>query len=763
MVGYGRRERFLKVRSYQKLAATVADQDGSWPAASLDALRDGLARFPSDAELLKFESLRLVERENLEGALLYAERSLTANPLNLEVKIQRVRYLWELGERDRAVCSGWNILSLLQQDAPQSGRHWVGAHPSISRLAARELVEEMLHDFHRLRQAVGDGSDAGLDVDCAMVDGLAHAVESNLSVSDPRLWQGWLTVAVRQQSLATVEWLTDDSRSCRQMEDKTLLALLRHVAAWGSHLQARLFFTDFWLNRATYGSSAYLLSHTTLDGTFLFNRHGVAHFQAQIAKRAQGKAAAGDAGGGGVQGVEGVADVTPNGTTLKMAGSHALAVDFCRPFLEALIRCGGQRPQLDASSVAVILAAWGNTELMSLLIGAGYVVSSAVNWTPLQISNHPFAPRSVSLNAAFMGNAAMMRLLEQHMPTEAAAVHSLHLVRSKPQEASQSRGTSFNMTAHAAFALRASVNQDGEDQRLDRIAIRNAVTVGGGSRTVDAVRDGGGWDDGREVPIPGSTAAMAARCDFEQLDAQAVLDDPERFFREFVHRPRPVMVRDYLRTDPVVSPYAMRWSRKELLRSYGHTMWKVSPVPYSLTAVHTTLNDFVRENIDGGGAGQYAEGTLSDPDYIFASEFLSGDTDATERDVAKTFSLAPAWTQGLAFGPAQLYLGPPGSGAPWHFHHPAWNLLGYGEKAWLLTPPRQAAFSTKHASKCFVDDVPALEMNGTEPVWRCVQRAGDLLVVPDGWGHTTYNTRTSIGIAREFAWSEWSWHERDNT
>ena len=34
-----------------------------------------------------------------------------------------------------------------------------------------------------------------------------------------------------------------------------------------------------------------------------------------------------------------------------------------------------------------------------------------------------------------------------------------------------------------------------------------------------------------------------------------------------------------------------------------------------------------------------------------------------------------------------------------------------------------------------------------------VQRAGDVLVLPDLWGHLTINVETSVGIAQEFAWT----------
>ena len=39
-------------------------------------------------------------------------------------------------------------------------------------------------------------------------------------------------------------------------------------------------------------------------------------------------------------------------------------------------------------------------------------------------------------------------------------------------------------------------------------------------------------------------------------------------------------------------------------------------------------------------------------------------------------------------------------------------------------------------------------MSGTR--LRCIQEAGDLVVIPALWGHMTYNLKASIGLAKEF-------------
>merc|ERR1719291_91608 len=47
----------------------------------------------------------------------------------------------------------------------------------------------------------------------------------------------------------------------------------------------------------------------------------------------------------------------------------------------------------------------------------------------------------------------------------------------------------------------------------------------------------------------------------------------------------------------------------------------------------------------------------------------------------------------VAVGQHEFYVGGAGSGAPMHFHGPAWNALAFGEKRWFLTPPQHATFS----------------------------------------------------------------------
>ena len=103
----------------------------------------------------------------------------------------------------------------------------------------------------------------------------------------------------------------------------------------------------------------------------------------------------------------------------------------------------------------------------------------------------------------------------------------------------------------------------------------------------------------------------------------------------------------------------------------------------------------------------------------------------------------------------QLYLGPPGSGAPLHFHKDAYNALAFGEKRWWLLPPHAARYSAEPVSAWLArggagDGGAGADAAARAPA-QCTQRAGDVIFVPRGWAHAVLNTRTSVGVASEFA------------
>eukprot|EP00438_Fugacium_kawagutii_P015391 Skav225151 [mRNA] locus=scaffold1056:273057:273569:- [translate_table: standard] len=98
----------------------------------------------------------------------------------------------------------------------------------------------------------------------------------------------------------------------------------------------------------------------------------------------------------------------------------------------------------------------------------------------------------------------------------------------------------------------------------------------------------------------------------------------------------------------------------------------------------------------------------------------------------------------------QFAVGETGSGSPMHFHQDAVNLLLNGRKRWWLQPPSLSAMSRLH---------PCLEREANEAAaWHydtaCVleQEVGDVVYVPDMWGHAVLNLEPhTVCAAAEFA------------
>ena len=87
-----------------------------------------------------------------------------------------------------------------------------------------------------------------------------------------------------------------------------------------------------------------------------------------------------------------------------------------------------------------------------------------------------------------------------------------------------------------------------------------------------------------------------------------------------------------------------------------------------------------------------------------------------------------------------------GSGSSPHLHNNAWNVLWYGKKLWNLWQPGHS----------FISNIPTLnyveqnEQVEDQFVKQCVQNRGDIILVPNQWGHSTFSLMENVGIASEF-------------
>lgn len=98
---------------------------------------------------------------------------------------------------------------------------------------------------------------------------------------------------------------------------------------------------------------------------------------------------------------------------------------------------------------------------------------------------------------------------------------------------------------------------------------------------------------------------------------------------------------------------------------------------------------------------------------------------------------------------AQWAVGGEGTGAPIHFHNTAWSALAYGAKKWFLYPPHYKIMSNKQILHFIeTDNKNYTNEFGFKPL-SCVQYAGDVVIVPESWGHGVLNIQESIALATE--------------
>lgn len=99
----------------------------------------------------------------------------------------------------------------------------------------------------------------------------------------------------------------------------------------------------------------------------------------------------------------------------------------------------------------------------------------------------------------------------------------------------------------------------------------------------------------------------------------------------------------------------------------------------------------------------------------------------------------------------QFTLGLPATGTPIHIHNSAWNALFAGRKLWVMLRPPHGELSVRHPFQRRLPgdrEMGSVTEGGKE--LRCVQEAGDMVYVPERWGHGVVNLAASIAVAEEF-------------
>lgn len=249
----------------------------------------------------------------------------------------------------------------------------------------------------------------------------------------------------------------------------------------------------------------------------------------------------------------------------------------------------------------------------------------------------------------------------------------------------------------------------------------------------------GGWNDS---PFELPALLTDENCGFDVIRD---IND-EDFLYEYLTLQRPVIIRNVVKSK-VMKNLLRKWQRDQFIKEYGKLKFNEVTVPYAesfgysnSTNELTNLQDFIAkmDQLFQMGANEYP----SQPSYIF--ETIRDDSPLLDDFILPSI-LDPELTH-MSMSELQFYIGPALSGAPGHFHRSAWNILIYGKKRWFLYPPTEAFYSRQHVWLWWQQ-----KSKPTDAI-ECIQYPGDLMFVPDMWGHAVLNLRESIGLAAEFVY-----------
>jgi hypothetical protein len=212
------------------------------------------------------------------------------------------------------------------------------------------------------------------------------------------------------------------------------------------------------------------------------------------------------------------------------------------------------------------------------------------------------------------------------------------------------------------------------------------------------------------------------------------------------------------------------WSLDNMKRKYGGRAVHVGLIPYLSTFASdmpgygntshleykTTMEEYIANFRRAGDGGNYDDTTV--PPYLFTSAFANENPTIYDEAVqGMEFLRNVTGLQAVTEG--QFFVGEAATGAPVHWHNSAVNFLWYGRKRWVLFDPEQAFYSVKSSLTFFQNDLPDIRSKERKVFTAAefeltplefVQEAGDIMLLPDYWGHGTLNLETTVGIAFEF-------------
>lgn len=190
-----------------------------------------------------------------------------------------------------------------------------------------------------------------------------------------------------------------------------------------------------------------------------------------------------------------------------------------------------------------------------------------------------------------------------------------------------------------------------------------------------------------------------------------------------------------------------KWSVQSLKREYGE--WSI----YSGNSL-----EIVRKGGNGDTESSFTQfvdklirskDDLGEPFYVFDRMFYNDSSLPSTLKPPKYFEIQDGRDDSIFF------LGASSSGVSFHKHADAWNGVIYGEKRWFLYPvnhtPPGGVYPGFSQIEWFDKVYPFLPES--EKPQECVQKAGEILYLPEGTYHGTINLgdTVAIGIQRKEA------------
>ena len=232
------------------------------------------------------------------------------------------------------------------------------------------------------------------------------------------------------------------------------------------------------------------------------------------------------------------------------------------------------------------------------------------------------------------------------------------------------------------------------------------------------------------------------RCDFDVVDSDL---PPEVFYRDYFMTGRPVVLRGQVPQMELDMFSKKRWKTTD--KYHPNQKVSVGPTAYpELTNQELCSSDMSIKEIEHGAVcEEMPEKPMVHAFHPIQSDFIDlyPDYDGEVldkrggfRSIQQFFGLVEQRTD-LVW---QVFFGGDGSGATYHWHEAAFNILYVGIKEWKIAPPLYRGTTGMTAQKVAATLDEKISLT-------CIQQPGDMFYIPNYWGHSTINHGFTIGAA----------------